>query len=195
MLLAACSQDTEVSISSDITSYRFDAGGGAFDAIIFTNGSWTASCDDDAVTFTPDAGYCTTPMHIEIGANEEYHTKSVRINLTTVYDNVSRSGRIVLTQDCRPFLFCEENRLAVTAAGGKARFQVNSNEAWKVMETRCDGAPAELPVDPAAHGPNKAEVTVTVPENTTGLPRSFTVKLALEAHPDCSLVLTVGQEA
>ncbi|MBR0223155.1 MAG: BACON domain-containing protein [Bacteroidales bacterium] len=195
MMLAACSQDTTLSISSDISSYRFDADGGAFDAIIFTNGSWTASCDDPSVTFTPDAGYCTTPMHISIGANEEYFTKSVRITLNTVYGSYSRTGKIVLTQDCRPFIFCEQNRLDVTAAGGKARFQVNANESWKVVETTCDGVKADLSVDPSVHGPNKVEVTVAIPANTTGLPRSFAVKLALEAHPDCSVVLTVGQEA
>ena len=112
LLAVSCDQDTNLSITSDISSYRFDAEGGSFDAIIFTNGSWTASCEDESVKFTPDAGYCTTPMHIEVGANEAYYTKSVRITLTTVYDSYSRTGKIVLTQDCRPFIFCEESRLA-----------------------------------------------------------------------------------
>ena len=166
MLLAACSQNTSLSISSDIASYRFDADGGAFDAIIFTNGSWTATCEDETVSLTPSAGDYTTPMHIVVGANEEYYTKSIRITLNTKLDNLSRSGKIV-----------------------------NANESWKVTEIRCDGTPVELAVDPLVHGPNLAEVTVGIPANTTGRARSYAVTLALEAHPECTIVLTVGQEA
>ena len=127
MLLAACSQDTSLSISSDIASYRFDADGGAFDAIIFTNGSWTATCEDETVSLTPSSGDYTTPMHIVVGANEEYYTKSIRITLNTKLDNLSRSGKIVITQDCRPFIFCQESRVNLTAQGGKARFSVNAD--------------------------------------------------------------------
>lgn len=195
MLLAACSQDTSLSISSDIASYRFDADGGAFDAIIFTNGSWTASCEDETVSLTPSSGDYTTPMHIVVGANEEYYTKSIRITLNTKLDNLSRSGKIVITQDCRPFIFCQESRVNLTAQGGKARFSVNANESWKVTEIRCDGTPVELAVDPLVHGPNLAEVTVGIPANTTGRARSYAVTLALEAHPECTIMLTVGQEA
>ena len=70
---------------------------------------------------------CSQDTSLSIGANDEYHTKSVRITLTTVYDNLSRTGKIVITQDCRPFIFTQERRQDVTALGGKARFSVNAN--------------------------------------------------------------------
>lgn len=195
LLVSACTQETSLGISSDITSFQFDADGGSFDAIIFTNGSWTAACNDAAVVCSPMSGDCTTPMHITVGPNDALFTKSIRIELKTVLGEKSRSGKIVITQACRPFIFSEESLLRVSGAGGKARFHVNSNKAWKVTETTCDGVPAELSVDPAAHGPNRAEVTVLIPENPLGRERIFTVRLSLEEFPECSVVLTVGQAA
>lgn len=195
LLASACTQETSLGISSDITSFQFDADGGSFDAIIFTNGSWTAACDDDAVVCSPASGDCTTPMHITVGPNEAFFTKSIRIELKTVLDDKSRTGKIVITQACRPFIFSEETQLQVSAEGGKARFHVNSNKSWKVTESTCDGEPAELSVDPAAHGPNRAEVTVLIPANPLGRERIFTVRLSLEEFPECSVILTVGQAA
>ena len=55
--------------------------------------------------------------------------------------------------------------------------------------------PVALTVDPERHGPNSVEVMVRIPENLTGRSRTFTVKLALEAHPEESVVLMVVQEA
>ena len=194
-LLAACTQDAELSITPDITSFQFDADGGSFDAVIFTNGYWKATCDDPAVTFTPDSADFTAPIHIVVGPNEEHHTKSIRISLTSKLESLSRTSKIAITQACRPFIFSEETVLLAPAAGGDIRFHVNANESWKVMETTCDGVPADLTVDPLASGPNSVEVTVRIPENTTGIARTFAVKLALEAWPERSVVLTVAQGA
>ena len=195
VLLAACTQETELSIAPDIASYQFDADGGAFDVVIFTNGSWTATCEDPAVSFSPTSGDYTTPMHIAVGANDEHFTKAIRIDLITRLDGSSRTGRIVITQSCRPFIFSEESLLQAPASGADVRFHVNSNDPWKVEQTTCDGEPVALTVDPEREGPNSVEVMVRIPENPTGHPRTFTVKLALEAHPEESVVLMVIQEA
>ena len=194
-LLAACTQESDLHITPDIASFQFDADGGSFDVVLFTNGSWTATCDDAAVSFAPTSGDYTTPMHISIGANESYYTKSIRIALLTQLDGNSRSGKIVITQACRPFLFCEETLLRVPAAGGNVRFAINSNESWKVVKTTCDGDAVDLAVDPVTGGPNAVDVTVLIPENETGLARTFTVRLALESYLDKTLVLTVVQAA
>ena len=194
-LLAACTQDTELSITPDIPAIQFDAEGGSFDAVLFTNGSWTASCDDPSVSFTPTSGDYTTPMHIVVGPNEERYTKSIRISLLTKLDDISRSGKIVITQECRPFIYCEESLLQAPAAGGDIRFHVNANDSWKMVETLCDGAPVALPVDPVTSGPNSVDVTVRIPENLTGSSRTFTVTLALESRLDCTAVLMVVQAA
>lgn len=195
LLLAACSQETTLSITPDIASYTCDADGGSFDAVIFTNGSWTASCDDKAVSFTPASGDYTTPLHVSVGTNEENYTKSIRIALTSKLDDLSRSSKIVITQACRPFIFSEETFLRASAAGGTVRFHVNSNASWKVAETTCDGEAFTLSVDPRTAGPNRTEVSVTVPENTTGSERNFAVRLALESNPDTTVILVIGQDA
>ena len=195
LFLTACTQDTTLGISTDIASYQFDAAGGSFDAIIFTNGSWTATCDDAAVSFTPSSGDCSSPIHISVAPNAEHYTKSIRITLTTTLDNLSRTGRIAITQSCAPFIFSEEELLRIPASGGKARFQVNANESWKVTGTACDGEPVQLTVDPIAHGPNLTDVTVQIPENPLGRDRVFTVELSLESFPLCTLLLTVVQAA
>ena len=194
-LLTACTQETELSIVPDIASFQFDADGGSFDAVLFTNGSWTATCEDTSVSFTPTSGDYTTPMHIVVGPNEERYTKSIRISLLTKLDDISRSGKIVITQACRPFIFCEESFLQAPAAGGNVLFHINANESWKVVETLCDGAPSDLSVAPLTYGPNAVDVTVLIPENETGLARTFTVTLALESYLDKTLVLTVVQAA
>lgn len=194
-LLAACTQEAEVSIAPDIATFQLDADGGSFDAVIFTNGYWKATCDDPAVSFSPDSADFTAPMHIVVGPNEERHTKAIRIALVTKLDRLSRSSKIVISQECRPFIFSEETLLEAPAAGGEVRFHVNANDSWKVLETTCDGTPADLAVDPPASGPNSREVTVLIPENPTGRARTFRVTLALSDHTGVTLVLTVQQAA
>ena len=194
-LMAACTQESDLHITPDLASFQFDADGGSFDAVLFTNGYWSASCEDAAVSFSPDTGNFTTPMHIVVGPNEEYYTKSIRINLLTRLDGSSRSGKIVITQACRPFIFSEETQQQAPAAGGDIRFHVNANESWKVSETLCDGVPVALPVDPVTYGPNSVDVTVRIPENETGLARTFTVTLVLESYLDKTLELTIVQAA
>ena len=195
ILLAACTQEATLTIKSDISSFQFDAEGGSFDAVIFTNGIWSAACEDESVSFSPASGDYTTPIHISVGPNDEYYTKSIRIELLTQLDGKSTSGRIVITQSCRPFIFSEESLLQVSASGGDVRFHVNSNESWTVAQTSCDGEPVSLVVDPAGHGPNSVEVCVRIPENQTGKARTFVVKLALTADPGRSVLLTIVQSA
>jgi hypothetical protein len=183
----SCTQETELSIAPDVGSFQFDEHGGQFDAIIFTNGSWTATCDDPAVSFAPQSGDYTTPIHVSVGANEEKYTKNIRLALTATLDNLTRTGRIVITQACAPFIFCEEAVKTVGPEGGVVRFSVNSNEPWKVASQSC-------PVDPMTGGPNIEDVSLLVPENTEGVQRTFTVILSLEKDPQTTLVLTVVQQ-
>ena len=134
-------------------------------------------------------------MHIAVGPNEEFYTKSIRIDLVSKLEGKSRNSRIVITQDCLPFIFCEEPAAQVGAEGGMIRFSVNSNASWKVAGTALDGESFSLPVDPARHGANRTDVSVMVPANDTGRARTFTVTLALEENPSTKVVLTVSQEA
>lgn len=192
MLLASCTQEATLSVGSDVSSFQFDADGGEFDAVIFTNGSWTASCEDEGVTVTPSSGDCSSPVHIKVGSNEEHYTKVIRITLNATLDNLSRTGRIVVTQQCRPFIFCEEPFKETGPEGGIVRFQVNSNDSWQAVHV--EGTSACL-LDPAAGGPNLTEFSMRIPENTEGAVRTFAVRLVLDSAPATELVLTVRQNA
>lgn len=193
-LLASCTQDIELTVTPDVPSWTFDADGGSFDVVIFTDGSWKATCDDPAVTFAPDSGDFTMPMHVTVGKNEEMYTKSIRISLVSSYSNLSRGNRIVITQTCNPFIFCEESEKTIGAEGGAVRFSVNADHDWSVVRTTLDGEACTLTVDPSSQGPNRTEVAVWIPENETSQPRSFAVTLALDDYPDKTLTLTVTQE-
>ena len=195
VLSFSCTQETNLSIAPDIHAFSFDPSGGEADVVIFTNGYWKATCEDEGVRFAPDTGNFTTPMHIVVGPNTEQYTKSVKISLTTKLDGNSRSSRIAITQDCNPFVVSEETEIQIPASGGVARFHVNSNASWQVASTLLDGAPVELDVDPLEHGPNSVTVNVRIPENLSGNLRTFTVTLALKEKPGVGVVLTVVQAA
>lgn len=195
LLASACDQDTELSIAPDISSFSFDSDGGEFDVVIFTNGIWTATCDDEAVTCTPASGDYTTPMHVEVGPNPERFTKAIRISLSSELDDVSRTSKIVVTQTCAPFIFCEEEYIAMPASGGTARFHVNSNDDWSLRDVTCNGEPDYLQVDPTNHAENSVEVAVRVPENTSGEKLEWEVTLALVSYPDVQVVLRIPQDA
>ena len=195
VVLASCDQETSLSIAPDITSFTFGPEGGEFTSVIFTNGIWAATCDDPSVTFTPESGDYTLPMHISVGKNEEHYTKSIRISITSENNGTGRNGRIVITQDCFPFLDCDNTQQTVPAAGGKVRFSVNSNEAWKLVSTAVEGAPAQFSVSPDHGAKNRIEVVFDIPANESGSGRVFSATLALEADASQSVVLTVRQDA
>ena len=189
ILLASCTQETTISIAPDITSIELGPEGGAFDAVIFTNGQWTATCEDESVTFSPASGDYTLPMHIEVGENTEMFTKAIRIALLTQLDGNNRSSKIVITQHCRPFIFCEEPSKTIGPEGGDVRFSVNSNQSWVVVNE------SPVLVDPVSGGPNRTEVTMRVPRNDENVERTFTIRLALVDEPSVWIELTVVQAA
>jgi len=192
-LAFSCDQESNLSISPDIPSIAFGPEGGEFDVVVFTNGYWKASCDDKSVTFAPDTGNFTLPMHVVVAPNTENYTKSVRISLTTHLDGNGRTSKIAITQTCNPFIFCDKAEIQLPSSGGTARFQVNSNADWQVIDTQLDGSSVDLAVDPMEHGPNSVTVNVPVSENPSGAPRTYTVTLALKETPSVQFVLTVRQ--
>lgn len=196
MVPCSCEQDTTLTITTDILSYHVGPDGGSFDAVVFTNGIWTASSSDSlAVTITPASGDYTQPVHIEVGPNDEHFTKSIRVSLLSSVESTTRTARIAITQDCHPFLDAAETEGSVDAAGGAVRFSVNGNEEWKLVSRSCNGEPSDFAVDPSTHGPNNVDVALWIPVNETGAPRTFTAVLALVDHPSVSVTLTVHQGA
>mgnify|MGYP002626911389 CR=1 FL=1 len=141
-LLASCTQEASLTIESDVSSFQFDAGGGEFDAVIFTNGYWTATCEDQAVTVTPSSGDFSSPVHIKVGSNEENYTKVIRITLNATLDALTRTGRIVVTQQCRPFIFCDASKKTVGPEGGLVRWSqshgILDDDSGKYRRYRAD---------------------------------------------------------
>ena len=192
-LAFSCDQETNLSIAPDIHALAFGPEGGEADVVVFTNGYWKATCDDKSVTFAPDTGNFTTPMHIVVAPNTEKFTKSARISLTTKLNGNGRTSRIAITQTCNPFILCDVTEVQLPSSGGTARFLVNANADWQVVDTKLDGSSVDLAVDPMEHGPNSVTVNVPVSENTTGVQRVYTVTLALKETSSVRLVLTVRQ--
>ena len=94
----SCTQEAELTIAPDVGSFQLGAEGGQFDAIILTNGLWTATCEDGSVSFSPESGDYSLPIHVNVGPNEEHYTKVIRIALTAKVDKLTRTNRIVVTQ-------------------------------------------------------------------------------------------------
>lgn len=195
-LSASCDQETNLSVVPDVDMFTFGPDGGEFDVVVFTNGHWKATCSDESISFAPDSGDFTAPMHVKVGPNRNNFTKSVRITLVTKLDNLSRTARIAVTQECGPFLTAASTEERIGREGGTVRFSVNSDHPWRKTGVTLDGEPYAGIVEPSEGGPNRTDVALTaIPENTTGRPRTFCVTLALTEYPDVTLVLTVRQDA
>lgn len=195
MLLAAlclaalsCTQEAELTIAPDVGSFQLGAEGGQFDAIILTNGLWTATCEDGSVSFSPESGDYSLPIHVNVGPNEEHYTKVIRIALTAKVDNLTRTSRIVVTQQCHPFIICDETEKTVGPEGDIVRFEVNSNDGWHAV--RVDGTDACL-FEPEEGGPNRTDFAMLIPENPDG--GIYAVRLVLDYSPATEIVLTVEQ--
>ena len=184
----SCTQEAELAISPDVSSFQVGADGGQFDAIILTNGLWTATCEDESVTLSPDSGDYTLPIHVHVGPNEEHYTKVIRIALTAKVDKLTRTNRIVVTQQCRPFIICDETEKTVGPEGDIVRFEVNSNDSWHAV--RVDGTDACL-FEPEEGGPNRTDFAMLIPENPDG--GIYAVRLVLDHSPATEIVLTVEQ--
>lgn len=189
--LCSCDQDTNFYVTPDVTAFVFGPEGGSFDDLLFTNGSWTCTVSDDAVTVTPMSGDFTHPFHVDVAENTEHYTKAIRIKFTASLDNLNRTGTVVVTQDCYPFIFCDEPVLSVGPEGGKVRFQVNSNKPWKIDPAQSLQAPSWT--EPLSGGPNSTTVTLFIPANDEGRERTFDVVLCLVSDPSVSQTLQVVQ--
>lgn len=193
----SCTQEATLTVNADVPSIVFGPDGGSFNTVIFTNASsWTATCDDPAVTFSPDSGAFTTPMHIEVGENDEHYTKAIRIAVKATLNSSQRQLNIVVTQNCRPFVLCNDNAKTIGAEGGNLVFTVNSNKGWFLYRVLVDGTEAGLNYDglvmqPASCvDPNAQTATVTVPANDTGRSRTWTLLLGIDKEEEaCRLTI------
>lgn len=189
----SCNQDTNFYVAPDRTSFVLGPNGGTFDDILFTNGSWTCTVSDDAATVSPMSGDYTTPFRVVVGANNERFTKAITIQFKSTLGDLSRTAKVVITQDCFPFIFADDVLKAIGYEGGRVFFTVNSNEPWKLRVLNEAANPAGFSVEPRSGGPNSTTVTIDIPANDTGKDRLFKVELYLESHPEETLVLGVIQ--
>ena len=188
----SCEQETNFYLTPEVSTIVLGPEGGSLDEMIFTNGTWTCTVSDDAVTVTPASGDYTCPVHIEVGENQEMFTKAIRIRFTSSYDELYRYANVVVTQACHPFIFCEEPVKSIGPEGGDVRFSVNASEDWQ-WDSSLAGGVSQVDVSPVSGGANRTDVTVRVPANDTGAGRSFTVRLVLKNTPATFQNLTVNQ--
>jgi hypothetical protein len=194
LAVLSCDQDTNFYVTPDVSTFEFGPDGGEFDDVIFTNGSWTCEVSDDAVTVTPTSGDYTATVHVVVPPNNERYTKSIRIKFISTYGDLSRNSNVVVTQDCYPFIFCEDEDVkTIGPEGGKVRFTVNSNQPWVLIEPDSIESLAGFSAEPLSGGPNSTTVTLNVPTNDTGEERWLDVLLYLESDPEVYLILTVIQ--
>ena len=183
-LALSCTQEATLTATADVPAAQFGPEGGSFNTIFFTNGStWTATCEDEAVTVTPSTGSYTTPLHIEVGENNEQYTKVIRIAVKAELDNLTRTKNIVVTQSCRPFVVCDDASKTVGVAGGTVRFSVNSDKGWVLYKTLLDGVETPLSVSPDNYGENNVTVEVNVPASEAVKSRTWEILLASKASP------------
>ena len=193
----SCTQEATLTVNADVPSIVFGPEGGTFNTVIFTNAPvWTASCDDPAVTFSPDSGAFSTPMHIEVGENNDHSTKAIRIAVKATLDGSQRQLNIVVTQTCRPFVLCNDPAKTIGAEGGNLFFTVNSNEGWFLYRVLLDGVDTGmyykgLTMFPSSCvEPNDQVATVTVPANDTGRSRTWTLLLGIDKEEEaCRLTI------
>lgn len=194
LMAVSCDQDTNFYVTPDVSTFEFGPDGGEFDDVIFTNGSWTCEVSDDAVTVTPSSGDYTTSVHVVVAPNTERYTKAIRLKFISTYGDLSRNSNVVVTQDCYPFIFCEDEDVkTIGSEGGKVRFTVNSNQPWVLLEPDGSVSPAGFSAEPLNGGPNSTTVTLDIPANDTGEERWLEVLLHLKSDPEVSLILTVIQ--
>ena len=190
----SCDQETNFYATPDHTSFVFGPEGGTFDDVIFTNGSWTCTVSDSTVTVSPMSGDYTTPFHVVVPPNTERYTKNIRIHFVSLIGTLSRVANVVITQDCYPFIFTDQDTRYIGPEGGKVRFSVNSSAAWRLKLQEPDGGKvAGFDAEPMTGGPNSTTVTLDIPVNETGQARWLEAFLYLESDPEVNLTLTVIQ--
>ena len=196
IMTVSCTQDVVMSLYSDVPTVHFGPDGGNFNMVLFTNGSsWTATCDDPAVTFSPTSGSYTTPMHVAVKDNPEHFTKAIPIKFTSTLDDKSKTYNVVITQDCNPFVIAEEDTQRIGAEGGVVRFVVNSNKPW-IVDTPT-GIALPYTIDPMQGGPNRTTISVTVAPNNSGTERVLPFYVVLDGFSGSSarVLLMVIQAA
>jgi len=192
--LASCDVEPDPKTYFDHYTAYLDYVGGTVEATVFSNGAWEATCETDGVVMTPDSGYGDGPITISLPENTDSVTTAVRIFATTTIGSSSYAAKLAVTLAARPFVVCEDNEFTISADGGIVRFFVNSNHPWSVVESKYDnGNLFDGTIVPSKWDKNGVSIEVTVPQNTTGMERSVTIKLQLESYSFASEILKINQ--
>ena len=194
-LLAACTEPEAPAVTVNPNKISFDYQGGSFAATVTTNGDWVAECESEGVTVTPPSGSQDAVVRIEVAASTIKETEAAVINFTTsksVRDTIkTRKAKVVITREAMPFIDLSLSEGYVSPEGGGVRVSVSSNHEW----TASVPSPLEgLSVKPG-EGTFNDEVTISLPENTTGAPRSCEICFKLNNIPGVESRFTLRQNA
>ncbi|MBO4571111.1 MAG: BACON domain-containing protein [Bacteroidales bacterium] len=192
-VLAACVDTTAPSISIDPNKYSMDFNGGSLAVNITANCDWAVESSYEFYTATPSSGSMDGLSRIEIPASKSHETEAIVINFKaskTVRDTLkTKNAKLVITLEAKPFVELSANEGYVSPDGGGVRVSLTANHEWTATAS---GGIAGLTVKPA-EGTFNSEVTISLPENTTGAARSAEVTFTLKKYPDVKAVYTVRQ--
>lgn len=191
--LAACVDTEAPSISIDPNKYAMDFNGGSLAVSVTANCDWTVESDYESYVATPSSGMLDGVSRIEIPASTSRETEAIVINFKaskTVRDTLkTKNAKLVITLEAKPFIELSSNGGYVSPDGGGVLIRLFSNQDWT---SSVSNGIAGLAVKPS-EGTFNSEVTVSLPENTTGTARSAEVTFSLKKYPDVKAVYTVRQ--
>ncbi|MBR5056246.1 MAG: BACON domain-containing protein [Bacteroidales bacterium] len=194
-LMVSCVEAEAPDVSVDPNKMSFNYEGGSFSATITTNGDWIAESTASDIVITPSSGSQDGVVRIEVPASRIKETEAAVINFTTsktVRDTLkTKKAKMVITREAMPFVELSANEGYVSPDGGGVRVSLSANHDWSYTATNPING---LTVKPA-EGTFNAEVTISLPENTSGAARSSEVVFSLKQYPDVKAKYTIRQNA
>ncbi len=147
-----------------IASIDFGVDGGTSDVDIATDGRWTATVSHEWLTVEPASGTGPATLTVTAAANlsdaARLGSVSVSVGSTTHTISVTQAGRYFTLE---PTAFGE-----ISSRGGSHSVHISTNETWKATST---SAWMQLS---QREGTGDIDVTFTVPDNASALPRRDT---------------------
>lgn len=190
VLAASCTKEEKPKVTVEPTSAVMENVGGTTTLVVSSNAPWTASCDYEEVSINPSSGNGGASVVITVPKSTYRETKAIRVTFSAKRDTTYTStAKFIITLPAIPFVELSSDSSYVSPDGGGIRFNLYSNCAWTAVS---DNAVQGLSISPV-RGDGNADVTVTLPANTTGLPRSSVVTFTLDDEPGVKAAFTVRQ--
>ena len=187
-LVASCSTKVTPDNFFSTTNTELTYKGGVAEFTVFSNGRWEAKWTDQGVSVSPVSGYGDTKVTVSVPENYSCTDYPVRIEFVTYIDSSYHTGKSVVTLHAAPFVICDDHARIVGGQASIQRFYVNANHPWSVRTMTVDGSAWVGNVSPSSGKENGTWVEVSIPENTGGQPKEYSVEIALDGYSDADVL-------